>query len=341
VCSATASTRAEQSIPSTESGRPLPSKGCAEVSTTPTQKSAALAAIPRSSPFGIYLFAIVAGVNLRQARRWVAGIFSDVLLDHSMPSTGARYRDLSSEDGRSKWARVAAQGVYELLFEDRGARKGPDVRAVEEASAALSRARAKEAEIEEQRRMRRESARRNAETLDVNQLLVIMLEVDAAADDLKDATRAVDMAEAKLAAARAIEVAVPCDIDDDDIPRLPDHVDPPARPGEEEMPVLRTWATADEFRWCLGNHIVSAATVRRWMSGHLRTRPATVATCSIRLLRRASSRAAVFQRSPRDRRIMLDRLDWSRFTAAVQERFEVIRRSPPPLQPPATEPNEP
>jgi integrase len=70
--------------------------------------------------------------------------FADALLDHSLSTVQDTYKDINSERGRETWARIAAAGVWDYIWGERGAPRGPDVERIKAARAQLAAAEGRE-----------------------------------------------------------------------------------------------------------------------------------------------------------------------------------------------------
>ena len=85
--------------------------------------------------------------------------FSDVLLGHALHHIADRYRDMNSKPNREIWTKVTVEGAWEWLWGDKGARKGPDLKLIADATQALEAARmelhALEAQLDELERQAR------------------------------------------------------------------------------------------------------------------------------------------------------------------------------------------
>ena len=72
-------------------------------------------------------------------------VFADALLDHAMGTLSHRYKDAASEEGRARYGRVAALGVYDYVLGERGAQRSLDLEAIAQAQQTFTVARASEA----------------------------------------------------------------------------------------------------------------------------------------------------------------------------------------------------
>lgn len=260
-------------------------------------------------------------------------VFPDALLDHSMSSLGERYKDVASERGRLKWARECALGIGEYIFGERGARRGPDLDLIAEKEAALEHAEARRTEVEVQLDTLEERIINQGETLDLKDILLGSVQMGRFARQLVALAEATERGRTELAEARKVEVAVPDYLTNAELEALRENrtalVVAPEYDDQEEIPVLREWASLDEFHWALGGQTaISIETLRRWARGE-KTRLASALGLPEGTKGIDGGRPACVERlSDRKQRILLNRLDWSRLPTQVQENLEAIRRLP-------------
>jgi hypothetical protein len=256
-----------------------------------------------------------------------ADTFIDVGLDHVFGQVNERYRDIDFEKSREQWTRIAVVGAWEYLWGAKGARKVPDYERIQAALRDVHEATACCTKLERELEELEAAAVAGSERLTEKQLLVIVVQIGRVARALRAAGAEQQLAEQALEEAKRAEVPV----DDllDDLPTEPAFIhELEAEP--DERPVLRRWATAAEFRWALGERIVSPATLRRWLRGRMphpsgdprnlwdpNPNPAKPPQCVERL-------------SPRKQRIWIDRLDPARFHSDVWTRLDEITRRPAP-----------
>lgn len=254
-----------------------------------------------------------------------AQVYPDTLLDHQMRGIGDLYKDAATERGRRIYGRKAGLGVYEYFLTERGARKSPDADTVAAAAQAVAEATAaRDAIAGDLEALENEILSVDLTLLPASERATVQAEHNQKIVLLGRLARRLVDAETRLGAAKAEsnaakEVRIP--IDDLAEPNaIPVNVEPER--DDPELPVLREYAWTFEFRWALGDGRLPESTLRRWMSGQL---PFPLGD-----RRNLIEPEAVEALSERVRRIRLDKLDWSRFPLEVQERLEVIRRTPDP-----------
>jgi integrase len=277
--------------------------------------------------------------------------FADALLDHALSTVQDTYKDIGSERGRETWGRMAAAGVWEYLWGDKGASKGPDVERIKATRAVVAQAEA------DQQQAERTLARLKAEktfladraatddALDLKALVQLQIQLSAIADRVADA--AVDVAETKHALERARHELVEAELtlvpvdDDVDVEALVRQAaaDAPAvieaAPSPEPNPVglfegrIRDRVNPREFHWALGSEqLVSDVTLRRYIRGQLPypagdrrnlwdapAGPGQLPDC-------------VDRPSPRRTWILIDRLDLTRYTSSVIKRLAYLQTLP-------------
>lgn len=275
--------------------------------------------------------------------------FADALLDHALGAVQDTYKDISSERGRETWARIAAEGVWDLVWGDKGAPKGPDPERVAAAQAEITRAdlelrRAKDelTRLEAKKKVVRQQAIDRAGLVDGGETLRAMLELDALADEVAaaigavaQAERQLDLASQALKEAKAVlvplsdedpgpagdadaDVVVPtlCGAGDDEDDGV----------GVVEEPYRRDRITPREFQWALGGaDVVADSTLRRWVSGQLPHRRGDRRNAWDPPLRPGDLPGCIHRPSPRKTWILLDRLDWSRYPVAVIDRLTYLQ----------------
>jgi integrase len=201
-------------------------------------------------------------------------VFADALLDHAMQSDRLGYKDLDTPEGREKWGRLAALGIWEYVWGSKGARHAPDPARVERAVASRDELLAEQAavvatiaDLREQRRAL--EGRGDASQMpidDVVRLLYHLSAVNGALDDAHE--EAARVQQALFAAERELEQArttlVPID-DDAPEPELFDDDQSEPLVAEREA-LVRDWLTTAEAARAFG---VSAQTMRRWFLGDM------------------------------------------------------------------------
>ena len=261
-------------------------------------------------------------------------VFPDALLDHTMPSMGDRYKDVSSEQGRLKWARKCALGIGDYLIGSKGARRGPDLALLREKKMALEHAGARRTEVEAQLAAIEERIGNGGDALASKDILLAVFQTITLSRQLASVAQAVERAGTELAEARKAEVPLPDYLANAELEALREnpsaHVASPTEGDDETLPALREWASLQEFHWALGGQAaVSMETLRRWARGESTL---LARTLGLGDSRNGSRPACVERLSERKQRILLDRLDWSRLPVQVQENLEAIRRAPEDLQ---------
>jgi hypothetical protein len=238
-----------------------------------------------------------------------------------------RYRDVDFEKNREQWTRIAVLGAWEYLWGEKGARKIPDYECIQSALRKVHEATARCTTLERELGELESAGVVGSERLTEKQLLVIVVQIGRVARALRIAEAERQQAERSLEEAKRAEVAV-----DDLLEELPTGpaVLPDFEVEAEQRPVLRQWVTAAEFRWALGERIISPATLRRWLLGRMpypigdprnlwdpNPDPTKLPECVERL-------------SPRKQLIWVDRLDPARFHPDVWTRLDEITRRPAP-----------
>lgn len=254
--------------------------------------------------------------------------FVDVGLDHAFNSVNGRYLDLGPEPSREAWTRVGVLRAWEYLWGDRGARKMPDFERIRTVAQRVNEANAKCCALEQRLTELETTAARRANALSVKKLLLINMQIGSTARALVAANQERVSAQQELVRAREAKVAV----DDmlEDIPSDSGLLSDLATEDEDDRPVLRRWVTAVEFRWALGERIVSPATLRRWLKGRMPYKAGDPRNLWDPNPDSTKPPACVERLSPRKQRIRVDLLDRTRFHADVWARLEELTRRPAP-----------
>jgi hypothetical protein len=256
-------------------------------------------------------------------------IFPDCLLDHSMRSMGDLYKDISTERGRLKWARLCALGIGEYLYGEKGARRAPNVALISAKRRDLEDAEARRAEVEEQLLQIESKVTNGHVGLAEKDILVAIFQSLQLARTLGALGEAAERARHELGEARAADTAVPDYLTAAELNELRQlrDVTPEVSLEEQELPVLRDWAWLQEFHWALGgSSVVSLETLRRWARGEA-TRLGRALGLPEGIPSANDGRPSCIERlSDRKQRIKLRELDWSRLPAPVQENLQVIQR---------------
>jgi integrase len=267
---------------------------------------------------------------------------ADALLDHSFGRVQDIYKDMNSERARTHWARIAADGVWSLIWGDAGAPKGPDPELIAAAQTAVDRAEAECSRTlmelkrtETEKKVFRQRAKQMAGAGDVSRALEAMFELDDLADALlekvtanAEAERALEHARLAFKEAKATRIALP---DEEVSPALSDEldmldVDGVAEPLPQDEPYLRPLVTLLEFHWALsGSLLISEATLRRWALGKMPYRRGDRRNPWDPPLRPGDIPDCIERPSPRKTSVNLDRLDWSRFPIEVIERLKYLQ----------------
>jgi hypothetical protein len=251
-----------------------------------------------------------------------AETFGAVLLSQTLKNPTDRYRDVNSIKGREQLTKFIAEGSWEWLWGDLGARKGPDVELVADAEQKVKRTetelrgiRAQLGELEQQVVV--------AAQLEIKELLVLLVRQNALAKQLADATASYERAVHHMEHARTAEIPI-----DDFAAEIPLALDSGIEivAYDEGQPLVRSEILPNEFCWAVG---IPPSTLRRWMSGKL-PHPCG----DVRNLfdppgpGESSPRAVKNITRDRIRCILLDELDPGRFHVDAWERLLEICRRP-------------
>ena len=257
-------------------------------------------------------------------------IFPDCLLDHAMSGMGDLYKDISSERGRLKWARLCALGIGEYIFGEKGARRAPDLPLIRDKQRALEDAAARRGEVEAKLQAIADDIANRQEVLAEKEILLAIFQDLQLTRTLGALGEAVERARHELAEAQKAEIAVPDYLSRAELNDLRQHRDPAIDDdqNDEELPVLRDWAWLHEFHWALGGHAtISLETLRRWARGE-RTRLGRALGLPNGIAGVNDGRPLCVERlSDRKQRVKLRELDWSRLPLPVQENLQAIQRT--------------
>lgn len=260
-------------------------------------------------------------------------VFPDALLDHKMKDLGDRYKDVASERGRLRWARICALGIGEYLIGERGARQGPDIKLIRACKVALAEKEAQQFVLTSELDAVERRVLADPESSDQASALVALIEMTSLARRLSSNAQELERARIALAQADGVRVAISDELTIMEVTDLWLSVETaslnivPTCPGPEQgdVPVVRDWATLDEFQWALGGaDAVSQVTLRRWARGE-KTRLASA--LGLPPGDGMSPPDCVERLSDRKQRVILTKLDWTRLPAFVQENIEAIRRT--------------
>jgi hypothetical protein len=220
---------------------------------------------------------------------------ADVALDHALHDLKDRYNDMDTEIARETWRRVASEGIWDYVWGDAGARKGPDVDRIMSAKSRLEtiEARLKETQarvahldelmerLEQEDAARRLITRERIANIDETAWRRYRLDSDdahARGQQLGRQAREVVAESADLRAEReksdeslraAVEARIPYadDVPEEAIPDPSIFIDPTKEPFPENgRPRLRAFVDQNEFRWALGEDLLPASTLRRWIA---------------------------------------------------------------------------
>ena len=272
-------------------------------------------------------------------------IFADVLLDHALDSVSDTYKDINSELGRATWSKIAAAGVWDLVWGDEGARKGLDLPRVRESQEVLRHAKSAYMEIEarikalkSKKKVLRSRVADDGPVLDVREILVLTAQVDAVSDEIFElndellaAQKQVDDAQRELD--RAKEELVP--VDDEAEPILEVEELPALALADRETEALgtcvyvRDWVNPKEFQWAVGGpEILPDSTLRRYMDGKMPFHHGDRRNLWDPPVREGERPPCILRLSERKRRILVERLDLDRYHPHVIARLEYLRTLP-------------
>jgi integrase len=259
-------------------------------------------------------------------------VFADALLDHSWgESDKYGYSDL--ERDRERFAGLAAQGVWELVREERGARTAPDWDRVvsaqnrrDEMISVVDHWRSRIAALRGERsQLLNGGDPGDFDALDLKPLIMHMLndkreldrisaELDDASDQLEQASAQLQRAEDRIRTAHAARIAVSDQLSDREHAALQERpaaiplIDVPD-PGQLEP--IRDWLTRAEVRLAWG---VSESTVTNWFKGAGRV---------------PWDATAIHEISERKHHVLVDKLDRTRIAPVVMERINYFLTQPP------------
>jgi hypothetical protein len=269
---------------------------------------------------------------------------ANLLTDHAPRTVDATYKDLLNANAVEHWARVAALGVWEYVWGDRGARRVPDIEAITQAHERLVDARANRAvaerslaELKERRAQLRATrgstlAVSTSEPTEIADALLALMryadEIEHVADllvdvsaDLASAVGAVDDAERNLERALAIRVPVDDFASAEELAELAEIAESYAlAPGDPEAPApaIRRSFTTREMAWATG---LSVAQMKRFFIGQGNFTAIFDHTASGRPL-------GVERVSERRQFANFDELPLHRYPARIIERLQWLMRQP-------------
>jgi integrase len=257
-------------------------------------------------------------------------VIADALLDHAIGSDHLGYKDISTEEGRERWARVGAAGLWEYVWGDRGARKVPDVErmirardCLLELQAETTATHARIAALREQRRgLEQRGLDENAPpTTDELVRLLFRLStiagaVDEEHEELERLQRAQFAAETESELARTTLVPL---ADDAPMPELDEQLSPatPSDGANDEREPVRDWLTVAEAAHSFG---VSEPTMRRWFRGELPHAEGDPRNP----WQPTEVEAVIERRSTRKQRLVVSRLDRSRIAPEVMRTIKTF-----------------
>jgi integrase len=256
--------------------------------------------------------------------------FSDVLLGHALHHIADRYRDMDSKQSREIWTKITVEGIWEWIWGDKGARKGPDLKLISDAEQKAERAqielRGVEAKLDQL-----EGDAQHATRMAEKDLLVLLVQLTTTSRELAKATAIYERAARRLDDARSVTVA----IDDAaaEMPEMPESELELASRADEERPLVRTEILPAEFCWAIGVDILKPSTLRRWMSGKLPFSAGDPRNLFEPPAPGERFPEAVHYESEHKRYILLDKLDPKRFHPDAWERLLEICRRPMPKPP--------
>ncbi|MBA3841767.1 MAG: hypothetical protein H0X39_03965 [Actinobacteria bacterium] len=251
--------------------------------------------------------------------------FSDVLLGQALHTIADRYRDMDTKQNREIWTKVTVEGVWEWVWGDKGARKGPDLKLVASAEQKVIGARTELDGLEASLNALEQQAQR-PKALTEHEGIQLLLQIMTTTRALMKATSTHERALRELELAR--EARVPIDDSISEAPELPDTEFEILRyEDEDERPLLRMRLLPEEYRWCIGADILPRSTLRHWMAGRL--------PCDLGDRRRMFELDAIWTDPdhPRKRYILIDKLDPSRYHVDAWERIMELCRRPEPKMP--------
>ena len=232
---------------------------------------------------------------------------------------------MNTKANREIWTKLTVEGIWEWVWGDKGARKGPDLKLIAGAERAVEgtqlELRGLEAQLDElERRAKKATA------LTEKEGIVLLLEIMTTSRALAKVTARHERSLRNLEIAQA--TLVPIDDAAAEVPEAPEtEMQFISYADEDERPLVRTELRTEEFRWAVGFDILPKSTLRRWVSGT----PAFPAGDRRNLFDPPfpgeTFPAVVRIASAHKRYIQIDKLDPSRFHADAWERLlELCRR---------------
>jgi hypothetical protein len=274
-----------------------------------------------------------------------AQTFEDLALDHELNDPTDRYKDLNSEQGRELWSREIAHRAWDLIWNDKGARLGPDWPRIETAAAALRDSEMHEARvraaIKETRREQQaivDKAMVEAGGLEMRDLVVAQLHAVALstrmadlADQLADAAHSTERAMREYEEARNARVPVPDETSDAalqaEFARLGDSDSAPAEDeGSAAGVTMRPIVLGREFRWAVGENVLHEKALQRYARGEsLRG-----ATQLFNIDPETGRPIGVHRPSPSILEIVVDELPLENYPETVVKRLRWLQTQPKP-----------
>ena len=258
-------------------------------------------------------------------------VFREALLDHDLSSDHLGYLDLKTTEGRERWARRAAFGIWEYVWGDRGAFHAPDRERIECALARRDEMRAEQAAVEarvaELRAQRKAIEARGSDAEEmasgevvalVFRLLALMGALDDEQEEAKQVQARLYDAKQELHDAQTTLVPLPDDAPD---PGTIEIVLDSSGEAQRDEPVRDFLLVGEAAR----AFAVSEPTMRRWFRGELPHpegdprnpwQPSEVDQ-------------VIETHSARKRRLIVSRLDRSRIAPEVMRAINQLLTHPP------------
>lgn len=290
--------------------------------------------------------------------------FCDVQLDHRLHDIVDRYKDINTEPGRRAWRRIAVEGLWAYLWGDRGARQGVDVegiaRAAERRRAAerfaeqttelIQELRRRKRQFQQEKAAQREQAharvdemseadyRRTRFELDRFDDMIAALddEVSEAQETRVEAALELERARQGEREARALRVAIPDEVPDDQIVTDPAEILPMPRADRATPEKQRDFIDNYELQWAIGEELLPISTLNRWLRGKLPHPPGD--RRNLVTANPAGGYAlGVSKPTPRRFQIAVNELPLENYHPDVVERIEWLLTRPWPFRPQSTD----